>query len=249
MSETQEILQKLGLGEQEAKTYLALLDLGETTATKLSERTNLGRVHMYQILNKLIGKGLASELSKESVKYFSAADPKTLLADLQEKEQDLKAILPDLLIRQQEKKPETKVELYKGKKAIKSTLMSIVKEKAEYVFIGGGEEGCTHLKLEFEVVLREAAKEKIKGRVLERKNRYFFVGKYEDYRFLPEQLISTTSMAVWGNKTGIFVWSEPYYLIVIENKEIAKSNLSHFNYLWGIAEKPSKNDREKRVLK
>ena len=56
------------------------------------------------------------------------------------------------------------------------------------------------------------------------------------------------SLVVWGNKTGVFVWSEPYYLIVIENQEIAKSNLTHFNYLWSIAEEPSKKDKEKRIL-
>jgi len=39
-------LENLGLEEQEAKTYLASLDLGEATATRLAERTGLGRVHM-----------------------------------------------------------------------------------------------------------------------------------------------------------------------------------------------------------
>ncbi len=241
-------LQKLGLEKQEVKTYLALLDLGETTATKLANRTHIGRVHMYQIINKLIGKGLASEVTKEKIKYFSAADPNTLLKDLQEKEEDLKAILPQLLTRQKESKTETKVELYKGKKAIMNILRLIIHEDKPYFFLGGGEEACTHLELEFNIILREAARKKVKGRILETKNRKYFIGKYEDYRFLPEQLISSTSLVVWGNKTGVFVWSEPYYLIVIENQEIAKSNLTHFNYLWSIAEEPSKKDKEKRIL-
>ena len=90
---------------------------------------------------------------------------------------------------------------------------------------------------------------KVKGRVLERKNRNYFIGESEDYRFLPDKLISSTSLLGWGNKTGVFVWSEPYYLILIENEEIAKSNLAHFNYLWSIGEKPSQKDRERRLLK
>ena len=54
---------------------------------------------------------------------------------------------------------------------------------------------------------------------------------------------------VIGNKTIVFVWTEPYYAILIENEEIAKSNLTTFNYLWKIGEKPSKKDVEKRLVK
>jgi len=42
MGEALEILQQLGLEEPEVKTYLALLDLGESTTTKISERAGLG---------------------------------------------------------------------------------------------------------------------------------------------------------------------------------------------------------------
>ena len=249
MIQISETLQKLGLEEQEVKTYLALLDLGESTATKLANRTHLGRVHMYQIINKLIGKGLASSVIKEGIKYFSAADPHNLLKDLHEKEQDLRLILPDLLARQKATKKETKVELYKGKKGIMSVLRTIIKEKKPYFFLGGGEEACAHLKLEFEIILNAATREKVPGRILEAKKRKYFIGENEEYRFLPDQLISFTSLCVWGNKTAVFVWSEPYYLILIENEEIAKSNLTHFNYLWGIGEKPSIADMKKRMLK
>ena len=80
-------------------------------------------------------------------------------------------------------------------------------------------------------------------------NSFYFIGENEEYRFLPDQLISFTSLCEWGNKTAVFVWSEPYYLILIENQEIANSNLTHFNYLWSIGEKPSKADMKRRLLK
>ncbi len=49
MSETQQILQKLGLEDQEIKTYLALLDLNESTVTKLAENVGLGQVGKQQL--------------------------------------------------------------------------------------------------------------------------------------------------------------------------------------------------------
>src|SRR3989344_5837796 len=118
MTEITATLQKLGFEEQEVKTYLALLDLGEATATKLAERTGIGRVHMYQIVNRLIEKGIASYIIKNNVKYFSASDPEIFIKDIQQKEQDLQKILPELQMRQKKLTQETKVEIYRGREGI-----------------------------------------------------------------------------------------------------------------------------------
>ncbi len=53
---------------------------------------------------------------------------------------------------------------------------------------------------------------------------------------------------LWGNKTAIFVWSEPYYAVLIDNEEITSSNLATFNSLWKTAEIPTKNDKNKRKI-
>ena len=52
-------LEKLGFDEKEAEVYLALLKIGETTATKVSQETKIERTLVYYIMEKLIGKGLA----------------------------------------------------------------------------------------------------------------------------------------------------------------------------------------------
>ena len=57
MADEKQILIKNGMKEEEAKVYLALLDIGESTATKIAERTGIERVHTYQIANSLIEKG------------------------------------------------------------------------------------------------------------------------------------------------------------------------------------------------
>ena len=242
-------LQKLGLEEQEVKTYLALLDLGESTATKLAERTGLGRVHMYQIVNRLIERGLASYIVKNNVKYFSASDPETLLKDIQQKEQDLQKILPELKARQNRLIPETKVEIYRGREGINTILKMILKDEIPYFILGGAEEACTIFELENMIFVKRAEKLKLPGKILARKKDTFFISKNEKYRFIPEHLISSTTQMLWGTKTAIFVWSEPYYGIIIDNEKITKSNLATFNYLWETAEIPTKADKNKRKAK
>lgn len=247
--ETLEVLKNLGIEEKEAKVYLALLSLGEATATKLAEKTNLDRTLMYQLTNKLIERGLVSYIIKNNVRYFSAADPETLLKNLQEKEQQLQNILPELKAGQKIVKPETKVEIYRGREGINTILKMIIRDEEPYCILGGAQEACSLFELENTIFVKRAEKQNLLGKILARKQDKFFIGKNEEYRFVPEYLISSTTMMLWDNKTAIFVWSEPYYTILIENEEITKSNLATFNYLWSTAKKPTFLDIKKRLMK
>ena len=94
-----------------------------------------------------------------------------------------------------------------------------------------------------------AEAEKIKGKVLTRKNDNFFVGGNEEFRYLPENVIIPSTTWTWADKTGIFVWNEPYYCILITSKEIASSNVATFTYLFEMAQKPSLKDIQNRLLK
>ena len=172
---------------------------------------------MYQIVNRLIERGLASYIVKNNVKYFSASDPETLLKDIQQKEQDLQKILPELKARQKKLVPETKVEIYWGREGINTIFKMILKDERSYYIVGGAEEACTIFELENTIFVKRAEKQKLQGKILARRKDKFFIGNNEDYRFIPEHLISSTTQMIWNTKTAIFVWSEPYYAVLIYN--------------------------------
>ncbi len=245
------VLQQLGLEHPEVQAYLALLDLGESTATKIAERAGLGRVHSYQILTKLIEKGLASYVIKNNIKYFQAADPQTLLKNLQEKEQNLQKILPELKARQKLTRQDTSVEIYRGTEGLNTIFKRILQDKQEYYMLGGGDQACNTPEFEaiIKIFLKRAEQAKIKGWILERKESNFYIGAHELYRFLAPEYFSSTTLTIWGNKVVTFVWTRPYYAILIENEEVAKSNLATFKHLWKNAEEPNKEDRQKRLMK
>lgn len=247
--ELQTVLENIGLGEKEAKVYLALLGMGEITAAKLAEKTGLDRTLMYQITNRLIEEGIVSYIVKNNVRYFSAADPETLLKKLQEKEQQLEQILPELKARQKLFRPETKVELYRGREGINTILKMIIRDRQPYHILGGAHEATIVFELENTIFVKHAEKARLPGKIIARKGDSFFIGKDEEFRYVPEHLISSTSMIMWGTKTAVFVWSEPYYALLIESEEIAKNNLAMFHHMWGIAERPSDADVKKRLLK
>lgn len=245
----QVILQKIGLEEKEAKVYLALLGLGETTATKLAEATSIDRTLMYQITNKLIEKGLISYVIKEHIRYFSAADPDFLVRDLKEKEEELKSILPELKAKKNSLKQNTSAEIYKGRKGVYSLLKFIVSQNKTYYCIGGMGEVCTKFETEAAAVVHDAQNSKTPGKILARKEDNLFIGSNEELRFLPSHLLSSTSLMMVGNTTVVFIWSEPYHAIVINNPSFTKDNLLTFNYLWNIAKKPTKKEISERLLK
>ena len=68
-------LKKLGLSEPESKVYLNLLKKKNFTATEISRISGTPRSKIYEILNKLINKGLCVEILG-SVKKYSPANPK-----------------------------------------------------------------------------------------------------------------------------------------------------------------------------
>ena len=118
MSEIETALEPWGLSVKEVKIYLALLELGEVTTVRLSERTGINRTTLYDILHALIKKGVAGSTVKENVKYFYAAKPEVLINLLREKQDSLQNVLP--LLRERAgiigKRP--KIEFYEGPKGI-----------------------------------------------------------------------------------------------------------------------------------
>ena len=60
-------------------------------------------------------------------------------------------------------------------------------------------------------------------------------GSIKIYKELDKKYFDETTIVIYQNKTYIFIWGNPYHLIVIENKKVANTYLKQFQLLWGIA--------------
>jgi len=234
-----EILKKIGLSDQEIKIYLALLKLRTSTATKIASETNIDRATTYRFLNSLIEKGFVSYVITNNVKYFNAAHPNKLIEDLKEKLEQTKVILPELESLINSKNEETTLELFKGKEGLKTIMKDILKENKPYTFIGEVERFFTELPFYIEQWLMSIEKQKLKGRLICNENAKFKTAKTETYRLISNDFISRISTWTYGNKTSLFIWSNPPYGIIINNKDVTDSNLSLFEFFWKIGKKPS----------
>ena len=75
----EKILEEIGLTKGEIRVYLTLLKIGETTTGKIIEEAQISSGKIYEILDKLIKKGLASYVIKDKTKYFNAVSPNRIL--------------------------------------------------------------------------------------------------------------------------------------------------------------------------
>ena len=67
-------LQNLGFYKNEAKVYLALLELGFTSTGPLIKKTNLHRNIVYESLDKLITHGLVASTMQKGKKHLSCGE-------------------------------------------------------------------------------------------------------------------------------------------------------------------------------
>jgi len=117
-------LHQLGLTEGEAKVYEALLALGASTVGPVVKRSGVAYSNIYEILERLIEKGLVSFITKEKTKYFQAAEPGRLQEYLEKKEDEIKknkSLLSDILPQIQELQkvaPKENAEIFIGLKGL-----------------------------------------------------------------------------------------------------------------------------------
>lgn len=232
------ILEKFGLDNKEIKTYIASLKIGLNTVTKIAEETRIDRTSTYHILDKLLQKGMVSYVIKDSKKYFQATSPEKLVESLEERKKELASVMPELLELTKLKKQETIVELYQGKEGLITVLRDVLKEKEDYIVFG--EEGRFQevLPIYIKQLLRDIMlKDKLKERLLSKESMrdQILVTENSEIRYLPDQYFSPVMTVVYKDKVAIFMWTEPYYAIMIKNKDMAQGYRNYFEILWKIA--------------
>lgn len=231
-----EVLNEVGLSDGEAKVYLALLKIGETTVNELTKETGQHRTTIYDFLEHLLQRGLASYVIRAGVKYFKVADPDKLVDYLDEKQVKLKQILPELKKLSETSRGEISVEIYRGVEGFKSIITDRLKIKEDLYGFGVDEE---KFKEAFPIAMKQLIKrEKEKNLheyLLTREGaKFIYKSKNLHYRYIPEEFFEPTATAIYGDRVIIIIW-EPLTTILIINKGLAESYRRYHKLLWKTA--------------
>src|SRR3989338_4813909 len=96
-------LKNLGLSDNEAKVYLAMLELGSATMLEISTKAGINRPTAYVQVESLKKLGLVSTQTKGKKQFFIAESPDQLenmldqkKLDIENKKEELTKLLPEL---------------------------------------------------------------------------------------------------------------------------------------------------------
>ena len=249
------MLQQIGLEETEAKTYLALLELGPSTVSEITKKAGITRTLGYVVLEKLAIFGLVNEVSgKGAKKIFSAQHPRSLVQYAKNRKNQMERDLTEI-----EKQLPDLVSLYKfaekpiiryaeGPSGVKNIFNETLEAKTEILSILDIEGWIPEFSSWGKEYNKERSRLKIKERILMldtkqgREWMKYYKGsfKYTQYRWIkPEQLPGILDFGgeinVYENKVVMALLKKPNQMgILIESTALSNILRALFELAWTV---------------
>jgi sugar-specific transcriptional regulator TrmB len=236
-------LEGLGLQANEARVYLALLELGGAPASAVAAQAGIDRTVAYTVLSRLASKGLASSVRVEGRMVFSAVAPQRLVQFVEEKEERARRIVPALEKILPAGGEEETVEVMRGREGLRALYDSILREGKDVYSLGFLGFGTAFLPGGFQIFERRRVKAGIRRFILARESMRKRVGetgfKLAEARFLPDEFLAEKATAVfYGNRAVIALsFKSDAVLVFIHSAALADMYRKQFRLLWKTAEK------------
>jgi len=242
-----EILKKIGLSDGEIKVYDALLEIGATSINSIHERVGIDRRNIYDILNKLIERGLISYIEENGKRIFKISNPDKILSYIEEKKlnldeikKEVEKIMPAMQGEFKSEKQELFAEIFKGAEGMKAVWDDLLNYDAIY-WIGSG----MYVPLRFPAFWDDWNKRRMKKKVgsyhlfrsdkrEEVKNKKEFEkNKISNWKFLPSEFSGAPTVTVaYGDKVAQMMLGDNISVFVIQSEELAENYKKYHKYLW-----------------
>jgi len=228
----EDTLKAIGLTESEVKTYLALLELGETSVARVAVKSGLKRPTTYLILEGLKEKGFVSQVKKQKKTFFLAEDPRKIVDMLEERRLKVASVLPELLAMAAVIDKTPKVKYFEGISGIKEVFFDTLQYPGQEMQCFFSDTYATHFGREFfdDFYYEQRRKKKIWVRAIlpEQPVMKDITSHNEEHlrqtKFVPKGTYSINiELDLYGNgKVGLISYEEKFALI-IESEKIYSS--------------------------
>jgi DNA-binding transcriptional regulator GbsR (MarR family) len=243
-----ETLKSIGLTNGEAKVYLAILKLGSSKVGPIVNESGISYSKIYEVLGRLIDKGLASYIIKQRTKYFSVIEPQGLINFIDRKEKEISdnkkkvvELIPKLTKLKDNKENQTS-EIFLGIEGLRTAyekLTEDTKKNDELMFF------YIHDEKYFEKAdlfyQQEFYKFNKKGlQVMGISTRKFKKSKYftKPPKFIKLKFVNfplPSIIDICNDQVLITTWAEKPFANLIHSKEVADNFREYFNSIWKIA--------------
>jgi len=212
----------------------------------VTKKSNISGSKVYEVLERLINKGLANFVIKNNIKYFESTSPEKILNYLNEKTEQIEKekvqiqkVIPELILKQKSS-DRSEVKVFTGLEGIKTAnedIISTLKKGEEWLSMG-----LTEQPESWEIYFNKKQKERAKKGII---HKHLLNEKYKElikergklphtqFKFLPKELEMPTPTEIYKDKILIFILvKENPMAIIIENKQVAESFRKYFYVLW-----------------
>lgn len=230
----------LGINEQEALVYLALLELGEANIQDISKKSGVKRTSIYNFLQKMKERGFIIQTGKHKGKSYMAVNPKQLVDIGKSRLLELESMVPDLSALYQESINKPKIAYFEGIDGIKDAYTDMLKAKQPVVSF----EDIDYLKKMlpqnyYSYLPPERAKRGILLRTISKDSSEARAFSKDDKKLLRQtKFIKTnkplkTEINLYGNKALMISFREDRpFATLIEDKDIVETLRTTWNELW-----------------
>lgn len=245
-------LLQLGLANKEASVYLAVLENSETTIPLISKNTILSRGTVYDIVEKLKGKGFLMEIKKgkkrsiiadnPTGKFYSLLDEKHY--ELQKSKKIVENILPTINALNPRDAFKPQIRVYEGEKGFKKVWDEIFScPDKKFLSLARIETFIEFAGVHF---LEEIQERKFKlgfsSRAINENSPSALQLKNVDSKYHRETRIASKEFSfpsteiIFGNKIAMFSTREENIIVVIESKDFAETHRQYFEMMWKVLE-------------
>ena len=230
-----ESLREWGLSPKEAQVYFALAKSEEVTANDLAKQISSNRTVIYNILQQLVDKGLVNYVHKKGKRFFSIANPESLLANIKEKEELTKDLIKSIKRIKRIKPSNKKVEVFEGVEGMK-TLFEEIRVAKDLRVMNATGRSYEYLVYGAEHIARDIAKNRrsltIGTQSMKKTQLNKFKGSGMNIKYLPKEAENCATTFIFEGKIIIQILKDKPFLIRIENNEIYEGYKKDFDVLW-----------------
>ena len=237
-----DILNDIGLSENEAQVYLNSLSLGPTTILRIAKHSGIRRTTVYSVVETLKNKGLMHIKPVGLKQLYVAEHPDRLDNIVENKKRNLKKLLPEFTALYNLKGGESTVKYYEGLASVKNiyeTILDPMKPGDDYLVIGDSEKLFLETDKEyFENFLEKRIKSRVKARLLvtdTKRARYmkqYSRNMNHEVKILPEGSKLSVDVMIVPQRVTIFNLDQPISAVSLENKAMIELHKELFEIIW-----------------
>lgn len=238
-------LADIGLGEKEARVYLALLPRHDVGSSKIIVATGLHRQFVYDALGRLEQLGLVKHVIQNGRKKFSANPPLRLLSIVEEKRLAAQNIARQLQERYSGRH-EQDFEVFQGESAFMAhqfDMLEKVSVDQEALAICGPSE-------RFLATLGEGDTDEFERLRIEKRLRVRYIGmepmrerltemskwrKLWEFRIFPGTSTGLVDTDIWPDNITFNIFGDPILSFTITNQAVADGYREFFESLWKLS--------------